>query len=53
MDVDTDLLVGYVSGPGQEHPLCFAVETAAEVLIGTLEKLARYCPLAEDEYYKQ
>lgn len=53
MEKDTDVLVGYVSGPGQEHPLCFAIETAAPVLIGSLEKLVRYCPLAEDEYYKQ
>ena len=53
MENDSDVLVGYVSGPGQEHPICFAIETAAPVLLGSLEKLARYCPIAENEFYKQ
>jgi hypothetical protein len=53
MENDADVLTGYITGPGQEHPLCFAAETAAPVLIGSLEKLVRYCPIAENEFYKQ
>lgn len=53
MEKDDDVLAGYITGPGLEHPICFAIETTEPPVIGPLEKVVRYCPVAENDFYKQ